>query len=163
VHVRPRFRHLAYLTRASPDERALLVGSALLLGVTRLVLPRLSLRRVERILSGVPLPARRTTAHFAPGRIVDAVGVIAARFGVTCLGRALVLRELLVRRGDTPRVRIGVALTGNGTLHAHAWVEDAAGRVVGGTTNPANYALLPPLPPLPPSASARTPRFEVGR
>jgi hypothetical protein len=158
--VRPRFRLLAYLARTSAEERALLVGAALLLGVTRFVLPRLSLRRVEWILDRVPLPSRRTTAHLAAGRIIDVVDAIAARFGVTCFGRALVLRELLVRRGDTPRVRIGVALTESRTLHAHAWVEDAAGTVLGGATNPANYTLLPALPPL---VSARSPRLEAGR
>lgn len=39
-----------------------------------------------------------------------------------CLVRALLLQQLLARRGADTRLRVGVRLNGE-ALHAHAWVE----------------------------------------
>lgn len=64
---------------------------------------------------------------------------------MTCLRRVLCLRWLLARRGYRTRVRIGVRRSGD-DLEAHAWLEDAAGRVLGESSM--RWAEYSPLQPI---------------
>lgn len=50
-------------------------------------------------------------------------------FPRTCLRESLVLRRMCARRGARTELRIGVQRVTNG-LAAHAWLEDATGRVL---------------------------------
>ena len=50
----------------------------------------------------------------------------------TCLTQALAARWLLARAGIGTRLRIGVAKNPDGTLRAHAWLEDDQYILIGG-------------------------------
>lgn len=52
-----------------------------------------------------------------------------------CLPRSLCLQWMLARRGMESRLRIGVRRQGEGTLEAHAWIEDEGGLPLNDTTD----------------------------
>lgn len=63
----------------------------------------------------------------------------------TCLAQAQAMQVLLGRCGHPASLRIGVARSEEGRLHAHAWVE-SDGRIV--LCNCEDLARYTPLPPL---------------
>jgi hypothetical protein len=96
---------------------------------------RLRFRPVATINKAAPPVARRTrpvdvdalsTAVGRVGRIIP---------GQTCLPNAYTMRDLMHRHGHRAEVVLGVGAPGPNGLAAHAWVEDAQGRVVHGASD----------------------------
>src|SRR2546427_3806445 len=118
-----------------PIEQRLLVKAALLLGVIRLGLRLLPFRTLWWLLNHAPigLPA----AKFNPDRIAWAVTVTSPYvLGVRpCLTQALAAQLLLVRRGFSARLHLGVARGEQGQVQAHAWVEADGKVVIGGSAS----------------------------
>ena len=132
--------------RLPPADRRLLVRSLLLLAATRVALWVLPFQTVRRLLARTarPKPAARTPTE----RITWAIGVAQRVIpSATCLPQALVGEALLTRAGHRFELRIGVAKTPEGGLHAHAWIE-SDGRVVVGelVQGLSEFTRLPPLP-----------------
>jgi hypothetical protein len=66
-------------------------------------------------------------------RVVWAVEAAARRVpSATCLTQALAAQSMLLRRGFSTDLHIGVAKGSKGNLEAHAWVEYAKRVVIGG-------------------------------
>jgi hypothetical protein len=132
--------------RLPPADRRLLVRSLLLLAATRVALWMLPFQTVRRLLART---ARPTAAARTPTeRISWAIGVAQRVIpSATCLPQALVGEALLTRAGHPFELRIGVAKTAAGGLHAHAWIE-SDGRVVVGelVQGLSEFTRLPPLP-----------------
>lgn len=130
----------------STDHHRLLVQSVLLVSSIRMALwlmPFRTLRRLLRWMSRAkvesPVADEEDTS-----RMAWAV-TTASRYipGARCLARALAMQVLLVRRGHTARLRIGVLKDEVGQLQAHAWVESHGRIVIGGIGDLARYTPLP--------------------
>jgi hypothetical protein len=135
--------------RRPAQERALFVKALLLLGLVRLGLwlfPFQTLRRFLDRFAKAP-NGQRSADGSSLDQVIWAVEA-ASRYvpGTrTCLVQALVARLLLVRRGHSVRLRIGVTKSEEGQLEAHAWVESEDGIVFGGEDSPSRFAPLPYL------------------
>lgn len=132
--------------RLPAADRRLLVRSLLLLAAARVALWVLPFQTVRRLLARTarPTPLARTPTE----RITWAIGVAQRVIpSATCLPQALVGEALLTRAGHHFELRIGVAKTADGRLHAHAWIE-SDGRVVVGelVQGLSEFTRLPPLP-----------------
>jgi hypothetical protein len=85
-----------------------------------------------------------------PRRSVERVTwavTVAGKFvpATTCLTRAMAAQWILGRSGHSTRLRIGVRLSGNERLEAHAWLEEC-GIVVLGDANDLSSFTRVPLP-----------------
>jgi len=104
------------------DERRILLASVALLPIFAVGLRSMGLRRFHRLLQR----AVRTPTHAADPRRMAAMVNAAARvapLGATCLTRSLLLQWWLNRWGVASDLRIGVRMTDDGALNAHAWIE----------------------------------------
>ena len=134
--------------RVPPTDRYLLVKSAFLLGVIRLVLSLFPLKRLLSLVGSVkPKPTEVNSADkMSSDRIPWAVEV-ASRYVpfATCLTRALVVQMLFTKEGYPAHLCIGVAKSKEDRLEAHAWVESEGRIVIGGLKDISRFNLLPPL------------------
>jgi hypothetical protein len=123
---------LSRVRRLPPSERALLAAAWLALGVAPLALAVVPFRRLRDWAEG-ETRSGRLAGPPTPERVAALVEAAAQHHLVrtTCLARALVLCQLLRRRGDAARLVIGgargVGSRGGGALlpgsfEAHAWV-----------------------------------------
>lgn len=97
---------------------------------------RLRLRwRPVQTLNLEPPRLRSRRSHADVQRLSTAVGRTARLIpGQTCLPRAYTMCHLMHAHGHPADLRFGVATGGPDGFRAHAWVEDADGRVVHGAT-----------------------------
>lgn len=130
-----------YLRLSRPDRR-LARQALLLVARVRLLLPLLSLPRLERHLSRVA--RRRSDDPSVPvERIAWSIAAAARRVpGATCLVLALAGQTLMARHGYHGELRLGVMRDSAGAFGAHAWVE-YEGRAVIGDEERAPFTPLP--------------------
>ncbi len=134
--------------RLPAGDRALLMRTALMLGVARLALWFLPFGLARRLLTPASSIKPTTDAGLSPERIAWAIAhahrVIPR---ANCLPQALAAESLLTRSGHPVELRIGVIKTKRGGLEAHAWVESEGRLVVGDLTQGLHgFTPLPPLP-----------------
>lgn len=131
--------------RLRASDRQLPGEAALAVPVIRPGLTILPFPVVDRAIRTAPRSLRRWSPAGlrAPGRIVRAVTVVAARTPrARCLTQALAGRVLPERRGYSSIVRMGVAKNGDGTLRAHAWLE-LDGETILGASEPDAFVAVP--------------------
>lgn len=139
------------LLSLNATDAALLTQALPLVAAARLALWTLP----SRVLLGVVerYVARRAGAESRIGehqtreqrRIAWAIRAAARRVPqASCLTQALAGRVLLARYGYPSALRVGVARGEAGSLLAHAWVETAAGAIIG-NTGLGQYRQLPNL------------------
>ena len=142
----------------------MLLRTAVLTVVVRIALSTWSLGRVTRGLRRVALglPHWTECTPTYRRRAAWAAHAVGRRFlpERPCLTQALVLKYLLLRRGDeTAELHIGVTRTEAEGLQAHAWVERDGRVLIGGANSPETYArfadletkMMSPGPAEPPS------------
>ena len=117
-----------------PDERSLLVRTALLLLGVRLALAVAPFGRVERATQRLMAATPGATHKRVPReRLVWAVKAASGPIpGPRCLTQGLVLKVLLERHGYPACLRMGFAKDGGDTFEGHAWVESQGQVVLGG-------------------------------
>ena len=138
---------LSKFRQVHPSDRHLLAEAALVVPIIRLALTVLPFRTMHRVIGAATRWLRRqpSAAPRDPERITWAVSTIARRVpAATCLTQALGGTLLLVRRGHSPVLRVGVAKNDDGTLRAHAWLE-CDGETILGAPVPGAFALFPPV------------------
>ncbi len=119
----------------------LLFKVGLLLGVVRVGLRLISLRRLHAFVARVPRLPRARSAPSAQSlaRLVWAVEVTARYLGGSCLARALTLQWVLSRHGVPTRLWVGVkggaasGVANTKPFAAHAWLEHEGKLLIGGT------------------------------
>lgn len=125
----------------SPDKQQRIVTTWALLLVARLSLWMLPFRTVKKLFVR-PLPCRREDgrgeADFPRHPCVrDIVADIESlsRFvpSATCLTQAVVAHRMLTAAGHEVELQIGFARQPDGTMEAHAWVENGGATVLGGS------------------------------
>ncbi len=110
----------------APSDRRLLVEAAALLAAVNAVLRLAGLTATRRVLAGlIALAVRIPVRGQDPARIAWAVTAVSRRWGMTCLGEALVTQAMFELRHSSATVRIGVRRGPAGELESHAWVECA--------------------------------------
>jgi hypothetical protein len=113
-------------------RRSIFLAKVWLLEVAiRLALWVLPFARVRRLVARWGRPARPGSGgRRRPDVMVRAV-TLAARFipRGSCLTQALAMEVLMRRAGFRPRLQIGLMRDPDGTVRAHAWIENE-GRVV---------------------------------
>lgn len=126
-------RRLHKFLRLPAAERLLLIRAALLLGGIKLGLKLLPFQAVQRFLEklGEVSVGLCEMYQTTPERVVWAVELAGRYVHATCLTQALAARVLLVRRGHSARIHIGVTGGGEKFL-AHAWVESGGQVIIGG-------------------------------
>lgn len=128
--------------RLPSTDRRLLVQSAFLLGTIRLGLWLLPFGTLRRLLARMT----QVTNQASMDRVIWAVAAASQYVPlVTCLTQALATQALLGRCGHPASLRIAVARSEEGGLHAHAWVESHGRIVLGGLEDLSRYTPLPPL------------------
>lgn len=131
----------------SPVRRRLLLETAVLLAVCRLVLAVGSVRTTGRVLD--PMASGLSRLHSTPASLADltwaleTVDTLLPGTG-TCLRVALVGDRLLGARGFDATLRIGVATDERGAFEAHAWLERDDRVLVGDLTDLSRFRPLPP-------------------
>jgi hypothetical protein len=131
---RSRLRVLA----RSPRSVLLLGQTVLAVAAVRVALSLLPSRLVLRTVDRLSRRALRRARHgpdaaLPPHRLGGLVRAAARRVpAATCLTQALAGQMLLARHGYSSRLQIGVARDEGGAFRAHAWLEAAAGIVLGG-------------------------------
>ncbi|MBE9569428.1 MAG: lasso peptide biosynthesis B2 protein [Proteobacteria bacterium] len=133
--------------RVPPTDRYLLVKSTFLLGVIRLGLSLLPLKRLLGLVGSVKHELTEVSSagnNISSNQIVWAVEV-ASRYVpfATCLTRALVVQMLFAREGYPAHLCIGVAKSKDDRLEAHAWVESEGRIVTGDLKDISRFNLLP--------------------
>jgi hypothetical protein len=122
-------RQLRRFLRLSHGERKLLLGAAVLLVRSRLLLAFLPVPVIRRLArDGSPQAVSPSPAQIAWA--VEAVGSRLLGPG-SCLPRALAAEALLRRHGYPADLCVGVEKRGD-RLEAHAWVTSAGTVLVGG-------------------------------
>jgi hypothetical protein len=122
-------------------EQRLVIGAALAVAATRLMLWTLPFRAVRRIVAR--FEGSRTTGLERPSadRITWAVAVT-GRFipgGDNCLVKAIAAELMLSRFGYPSELKFGVGKSASGDFEAHAWLE-SEGRVMIGEFEPGSYS-----------------------
>lgn len=134
--------------RLPPTDRCLMVKSTFLLGVIRLGLSLLPLKRLLGLVGSVKHEVMEGSSadNISSNQIAWAVEV-ASRYVpfATCLTRALVVQMLFTQKGYPAHLCIGVAKSKDDRLEAHAWVESEGRIVTGGLKDISRFNLLPPL------------------
>lgn len=129
------------------SDQRLLITSAGLLAAIRLGLWLIPFHLLRRLLRRFNRETR--TANAADdamlSKIVWAVSVLGNRLPGSCLTQALATQLMLGRRGRPTTLRIGVALTEEGSFMAHAWLETEGKIIIGGSESRSRFSLLPPL------------------
>lgn len=128
-------RRLRKFLLLSGSERWLLIKAALLLVSVRLglgLLPLQTLRRVLARLTDTSLPLGNSQ-QFSFKSVVWAVETAGRLmpWARTCLTQAIVAQVLLLRRGYSAELHIGVLKHDEDQFLAHAWVESGAEVVLG--------------------------------
>lgn len=93
--------------------------------------------------NGEESPEKETREHYAYARLVSRhVNRVAnkTQWESKCLVRALTARKLLMRKGITCTLYLGVGKDENGEMVAHAWLRSGEYFVTGG--NGADYAMV---------------------
>lgn len=131
-----------------PNQIALIGASTVLVGVARVGLFVLPVRRVRRAInrlvgSGTALSADKGFSLEELIRFVT-LGSRCSPVGSTCLAVALVAQSLLMRYGYESRFCIGVRRSEDRAFAAHAWLERSGRVIVGGPPSVvATYQVLP--------------------
>jgi hypothetical protein len=136
---------LRRLLRLDPEERSLLTSALLLESVIATALWLLPFRSAAKLVTRLGASnGKRASDPRVVERVAWAVAAASRHlpFGASCLTQALVSQLLLARRGQDARLRLGVATSGAGKLHAHAWVE-SEGKIVVGARGAGAYTPLP--------------------
>ena len=140
-------KKLRSFLRLSAADQLLLITSGLLLVAIRLglwLVPFHVLRRFLKNLNRAPQKAENTDEAVLR-RIVWAVSSIGGHFPRSCLSQALATQVMLGRRGYVATLRIGVALSEDGVLKAHAWLENNGKIIIGGSQSRTQFSAMPPL------------------
>ena len=132
----------------SSSDRQFLISTFVLLGFIRLGLWLLPFKTFRKFLSKIDCVVLKfqSDAQINLNKIVWAVNLSTGHMpgGAKCLVRALTTRILMARYKYSSTLRIGVMKDEEGLFEAHAWVEDAQGRVViGHLYNLTSYILMP--------------------
>lgn len=137
---------LRKLLRRSPEERSLVIRTAILLCVVRIALRLTDLPTLRRYAHRYAVGAKRSRTRYEPRQIAWAVAAAGNRIPGTgnCLVQALAAQILLEQSGHPAEIRIGVLRPGQAPLRAHAWVE-SRGEVVVGAGGMGKYTPLPSL------------------
>jgi len=119
-------RGLRTLIRLAPAERGLLLRAVLLVGMIRLALWIVPLRRVRQLMracEGMPL----SVAADLPVSSLEWAVRAASRCipMASCLTQSLALQFLLMRAGRSSQLHIGVRKDPQTVFQSHAWVECA--------------------------------------
>lgn len=137
-------RTLHALRRLSPERHLALLQALCAVAAIRLGLSTIGFVRLRRLL-GPLLTVRTAPVSGAPEHVRWAVAWAARAVPrATCLTQALAAQMLLARAGYPSSLRMG-ARRRDGTLEAHAWLEDGE-RVVYGARG--DFVALPPIEPL---------------
>lgn len=106
-------------------ERQLVVVSAVLLTLVRLLVRLRGMQRTASLLAARSDGAPRTPMPGTETRVAAAVAIVSKWrvLGATCLPTALTTWFLLRRRGVDAVLVIGAAAPLGGEMSAHAWVE----------------------------------------
>jgi hypothetical protein len=138
-------RRLTKFLCLSRRKRCLILQSTVLLFLVRTGLGLLPLVVITGLLKRV---LDRTAAHQSEAEPMSAPDVVDALVKAsrcvpfsTCLTRSVVAQALLRRHGHAPRLYIGVRKDTDGTLKAHAWLENQ-GTVVLGGSEPGHFKAL---------------------
>lgn len=128
----------------SPREKHTIVAAACAVGLVRAglwLLPFSSLvQLVERLSRPARLGAHRDSQT---EEVANAVRRVASYVpAATCLTQALALSLLLSRRGETSRIKIGIARDADGGLKSHAWVEQDGRVLIGDNGELSSYATM---------------------
>lgn len=152
----PRLGRISQLTLAQWSALFLsgLVVAGIRIGLW--VLPgRIVLRLVSRLAAR---PSSASSSRITTADIVWAVDAISRRIpGATCLTQAIAAKLLLDLVGEHVQFCLGVAHTPDGTLRAHAWLEQNGRALLGGT----GVGALVRLPDLPRASSVSAPNAEL--
>lgn len=145
---RPRLDQRIARLLQEPGRAGLLAEALIVVGVTRVGLWSLPSRTVLRTVNrhvARNLGRRRSPPDQGVRQLARAVETV-SRFvpQATCLTQALSAQVLLSRRGYASDLRIGVTLGLTGDFAAHAWVETAAGPIIG-ARDLQRYTPLPSL------------------
>lgn len=138
-------RFLRTLHALPPSDRRLLMKAALLLAMVKGLLRVAGLAAVRWLLGTLITlvrPRRAVVPVASSARIAWAVAAISRRWGVTCLGQALVTQTMLELNGSRGTIWIGVRRNAAGAFESHAWVECSDGLCPG---QPAAGAFSPLL------------------
>jgi hypothetical protein len=122
-----RLQRLHQFIDLSPDERWLLLESAVLMPLVAVALKLFGYKRVQGFLAARFTASRKkTTSLAAVERVAEIVGIVPKRLftRAVCLERALTLWAMLRQHGIEPTLCIG-ASKADGKFAAHAWVEYA--------------------------------------
>jgi hypothetical protein len=119
----------------SARERSLLQHAFFFVLVIRLALWTIPFRVTRSWVERLRKPADSLPAMHPNGirEVAWAVEAAGRRIpGATCLTQGLATQVLLGQRGEPSQLCLGVALSANGRLEAHAWVETRGRVVIGG-------------------------------
>lgn len=130
-------KKLDRLLYLSWPDLTLLVEAVLLLGVARIAVLTLPFRRVVRVLAmqKLDVPKQEGPQHVTKARRIGRMIQEASRhlpWECRCLVQAIAGKLMLVRRGITSTVYIGVAKDEHKGFNAHAWLSSRAVTVTGG-------------------------------
>lgn len=128
-------KQLLKFFRLTDRDRQLLIKTFILLTLIRLGLWLLPFQRLRQFLDYVRQSNLQATSTEPTGlgKIISAVN-ISSRYmpgGAKCLARALTTQTLMIRRGYSPQLHIGVTKGEQGEFEAHAWVEHQGQVVIG--------------------------------
>jgi Transglutaminase-like superfamily len=125
-------KQLSKLFQLKKTDRQVLLESCLLLSSIRLGLWLLPFGKLQKILVKIS-SSRKVSPGLQIKQIITAVNRSSyySPGNVKCLARALTTEFLLTKYGYCPLLRIGVAKGEQGTLEAHAWVEEQGKIVIG--------------------------------
>ncbi|HEX7071615.1 MAG TPA: lasso peptide biosynthesis B2 protein, partial [Rhodothermales bacterium] len=121
---------------------------SVLLVITRAALALLPYRLVQRAAERF---GSRQVANVEPGQYQRTLTWAASGIGRyllgerPCLVQAMVVKGMLARAGVATDLRIGVRRDVEGTLTAHAWLEQQGEVILGGRRSPSMYLALAPL------------------
>ena len=115
--------------RLAPSERALFLWAVVWVVVIGMGLRFISFRRIQDMLEpvrGVTWPEPSPLDAGVQAQKIASLVAAAARHGpyrANCLPTSLALRHMLLCRAIKADLRVGVRMTADGKLEAHAWVE----------------------------------------
>ena len=132
------------MSRLTPADCVLLVGTGLLVAVVRLLLWVRSWPSALRLVRALPahLPSVRSRGLSAE-RLAWAVRHSSRLVpAATCLTQSLALQCALTAAGFSSRVEIGVAKEPGGEFQSHAWVEHAGRTLLSRRADVLRYSRL---------------------
>jgi hypothetical protein len=127
--------------RLSHAEQRLVIGAALAVAATRLMLWTLPFKVLRRIVAKLGESRNVATTRPSTDRITWAIAAT-GRFipgGRNCLVKAIAAELMLSRFGYPSELKFGVGKSASGDFEAHAWLE-SEGRVMIGEFELGRYA-----------------------